>query len=444
MLAATTVTTIATLPGQSVFVGGAFSEAIRADLGVSLSAFSGAYLVATFCASLPLTYLGRLADRVGTRAVMGGAGLCFGAACALAGLAFEIVTLTIAFFLLRFLGQGALGLMSSHTLAMWYERKLGLAESVRHLGMPAAVAVLPPLVLLLIDAVGWRVAYALCGVGVWALVLPLVALAHVNRPEDIGQRVDGSRGDGLADGNGADAPRDLPDVEIDAPSVGDAGHIGSAGDAFAVDEPAYTLRQAMRTPAYWIVTASMIMSAAVGTAFVFHAQPMMADIGFRPAYGTAVISTLGVASMIATIPFGVIVDRVRPGPLMALTTVALGGACLCYAYAWESGTPGLLAHGAYLLLGLSQGMLFLLASPIFARYYGRAHHGSIRGSLTTSMVLGTSAGPLVFSLGRDLSGAFVEPYYWVAFVCVPLACAGLALAPPERSRSVVSQGTSNP
>jgi MFS family permease len=439
MLGVTTLTTIATMPGQSVIVGGAFSEAIRSDLGMSLSTFSAAYLVATFCASLPLTYVGKLSDRFGTRAVMGGVGLCFGGACVLAGFAFEIVSLTVAFFLLRFLGQGALGLVSSHALAMWYERKLGFAEAIRHLGMPTAVAVLPALTLLLIEAVGWRVAYGMYGAAVLAIVLPLVVFAYVNRPEDIGQRLDGDREDPRRRGRGARAasegPRDLPDIEIDAPSVGDAGHI-SPGDAAERDQDgiarpvAFTLRQAVRTPAYWIVTASMMLSAAVGTAFVFHAQPMMADLGFDPGFGAVVISTLGVVSAIVTIPFGWIVDRVRPGPLVALTTVGLGLACLCYAYAAASAAPALLAHGAYLFLGLSQGMLFLMASPIFARFYGRPHHGAIRGSLTTFMVVGTSAGPLVFSVGRDLSGAFVEPYYWAAAVCVPLACAGLALRPP--------------
>lgn len=428
MVGVTTLTTIATIPGQSVLVG-AFSESIRVDLGISLSSFSGAYMLATFAASLPLTLVGKLGDRFGTRAVMGGVGLCFGTACVLAGLAFEIVTLTLGFFLLRFLGQGALGLVSSHALAMWYERRLGFAEAVRHLGMPAAVAVLPAATLWLIDAVGWRVTYALYGIGVWAIVLPLVALAYVNRPEDVGQRLDGDEAGASGTGldGGQSSPRDVPDIEIDAPSVGDAGHLGPLP---AAEDTAFTLAQAMRTPAYWIVTASMMLSAAVGTAFVFHAQPMMTDLGFDAGLAAALTFTLGVVTLVVTVPFGAVVDRCRPSVLVALTTVGLGAACLCYAYAPAVSYSLLFAHGSYFFLGLSQSMLFLLASPIFARFYGRRHHGSIRGSLTTFMVVGTSAGPLVFSVGRDTSGSFAEPFYWAAVVSMPLSCAGLLLHRP--------------
>ncbi len=40
-----------------------------------------------------------------------------------------IVTLGIGFFLIRLLGQGSLGMLSGHTIAMWFERKLGFAHS---------------------------------------------------------------------------------------------------------------------------------------------------------------------------------------------------------------------------------------------------------------------------------------------------------------------------
>ena len=143
MLGVTTLTTMATSPGQS-FIVGTFSEAIRADLDISLSQFSGAYMIATFCASLPLTLVGRMSDRFGTRAVMTVVAVLFGLACGFIGVSTSLIAradagpsfqpwlvlavLTVSFFLLRFLGQGALGLVSSHALAMWYERRLGIVD----------------------------------------------------------------------------------------------------------------------------------------------------------------------------------------------------------------------------------------------------------------------------------------------------------------------------
>lgn len=417
MLGATTLTTMATSPGQS-FVVGSFSEAIRADLGISLAAFSAAYMVATFAASLPLTLVGRLGDRHGTRVVMGGTGLLLGLACAFIGGATWLVgdlvapgsagarlltlaTLTVAFFLLRFLGQGALGLVSSHALAMWFERRLGLVESIRNLGVPIALAVLPAVLLTLIAGVGWRWAYTLLGVAVWLVVLPVAALVHVSTPEQLGQRIDGAR----------------------QPQPGDAPGVPAPGH--------FTLRQSLRTRAYWIVTASMVLSAAVGTSFVFHTQPMMLDLGLTTRAAAAVVATLGLVSLAATVPSGHLVDRLAPRHLLAATGFLLAGACGCYVLAGRatSGTL-LIAHGAYLLLALSQSLLFVLASPLFARFFGRRHHGAIRGSLTTFMVAGTSAGPYVFAQWRAFSGDFEQAYLAAAAVAVVLAVWALRLSRP--------------
>jgi MFS family permease len=486
MLIVTTLATMATSPGQSFMVG-TFSESIRADLGISLGGFSAAYMIATFAASLPLTLVGRLGDRFGTRAVMGAVAALLGLACVFIGVGTAailrlglpddaqrialLVTLTVAFFLLRFLGQGALGLVASHALAMWFERRLGIAEAVRHMGMPLAVAALPAVTLVLIDALGWRGAYAVLGAGVWLVVLPAVWLTYVNRPEDVGQHLDGrpatlrgshseppapdaadqpstSSRDHAATPDWAD---DRADIELDAPSIGEAGdmhgHAEAADRTTRTDEftggVEFTLREAMTTQAYWIVTASMVLSSAVGTAFVFHTQPMMADLGSGRAAAAAVVGTLGVVTLIVTLPYGVLVDRVRPARLLPVSTLFLAGACGCYALA--ASLPGdrgplslswtlLAVHVGFGLLGLSQGMLWLLASPIFARYFGRRHHGAIRGSLTTFMVIGTSAGPFVFATWRELTGSFTDPYAWTGAAAVPLVIWALFLKRPPNPR----------
>ncbi len=437
MLAVTTLTTMATSPGQS-FIVGTFSEAIREDLSISLSKFSAAYMIATFCASLPLTLVGRLSDKHGTRFVMTLVAIAFGAACIAIGPAATLTksmsaehparpwvtlgVLTAGFFFLRFLGQGALGLVSSHALAMWYERRLGFVESIRHLGMPLAVALLPSVVLAIIAGTSWSTAYALLGLGVWLLVLPLIWFAYVNTPEELNQNLDGDR---------VPHPHidteDEVDLEIDAPSVGDAGLRRSMPGRIG---PQFTLRQAMHTRAYWIVTASMVLSAAVGTSFVFHIQPMVADLGLSKSTAATAVGIMGVVSLVVTVPFGHLVDRFRPRMLLAASGYALGAACACYAFASRAPSPVAMLFGAFVLLGLSQGLLFVLASPIFARYYGRTHHGAIRGSLTTFMVIGTSVGPFIFAFWRDSSGNFNQVYGASGGIALVLAVWAMRLQQP--------------
>ena len=438
MLAITTLSTMATSPGQS-FIVGTFSDAVREDLDISLSKFSAAYMIATFCASLPLTLVGRLSDKHGTRFVMTLVTLAFGAACIAIGPAASLtkhidpqnparpwvilIALTACFFCLRFLGQGALGLVSSHALAMWYERRLGFVEAIRHLGMPLAVALLPSAVLAMIAATNWGTAYAILGLAVWLIVLPLLAFAYVNTPEDLGQNLDGD-----PTPHPHSDLEDQIDVEIDAPAVGDAGLQSATPNQ---PGPQFTLKQALRTHAYWIVTASMVLSAAVGTSFVFHTQPMVADLGLSKSSAAAAVGTFGVVSLIVTIPFGHLIDKFRPRKLLAASGIALGLACFAFAIASRTSNPLIPLHACYLILGFSQSMLFLLASPIFARFYGRTHHGAIRGSLTTFMVIGTSAGPFVFSFWRDLSGNFNQVYAASGIVAIALAIWAMRLSPPQ-------------
>ncbi len=440
MLGVATVATVMTSPGQSFLIG-SFNDAIRAELGLSLSALSGAYLVATFCASLPLTFVGKASDRFGTRAVMGAVVVAFGGACVAAGFARGVVTLTLVFFFLRFLGQGALGMVSSHVLAMWFERKLGFAEGVRHLGMPLANAVLPAPVLGLIAWIGWGPAYAVLGLAVWGAVLPLVVFLYVNRPEDVGQHLDGGLADEPHPDRRLDDPEEPVDLEMD--SAG-GGPVGSGGVGLGVSpeaaevgpggggagERAFTLRQAMATRAYWTVVGCLVLNALAGTSFVFHRQPMVEDWGYGVGVSSAVMVTFGLVSFALTLPAGWLTDRLPLHALLAGATVGLGASSAAYAFVPWTPAPLLVLHGSYAVLGASQALIFVIVSPIFARFYGRPHHGAIRGSLTTFMVVGTSAGPFVMSFGRDVGGTFYGPFFWVGVVALPLSVLALMMRVP--------------
>ena len=57
--------------------------------------------------------------------------------------------------------------------------------------------------------------------------------------------------------------------------------------------------------------------------------------------------------------------------------------------------------------------------PTIAHYFGRKHHGAIRGFTTFLGVAGTGLGPVVLGVSLDHSGSFTIGL---------LACAGLAVA----------------
>ena len=76
---------------------------------------------------------------------------------------------------------GGAGLLSGNTLPFWFRRRLGTVEGIRHFGMAGAIAVVPAINLALIGAFGWRTAWVILGVAVWAMMLPAMLLFR-NRP----------------------------------------------------------------------------------------------------------------------------------------------------------------------------------------------------------------------------------------------------------------------
>jgi MFS family permease len=418
MLGISTVATVATSPGQTFLVS-QFYTAFQLELNLkTVAPLAIAYGIGTLGAGLLMPLVGSLSDRFGTRVMMGisAAGLAF--SCALIGYAENLLQLGIAFFCLRASGQGALGLVASHTIAMWYEKRLGIAESVRHTGMSIANVVLPPLTIAMIVLLGWKTAYGLLGLLVYLVVIPPVLLFFRNKPEDIGQHVDNIVPD-------EDDHHAIDDLEPDA--VADLSHDAHLPQTqMPIRGPYFTPKQAVRTGAYWIVTGALVANAAIFTAIALEHQVIVRLAGHSEKVAASLLPLAGLVAMLAVPVSGWLVDRYAERKLLACTTILLGLACICTAFA--SALPVL--YAAMILMGMTQSLIFVLATPIFARYFGRRHHGAIRGTLTRSMIVGTALGPIALSAGAELAGGYRIPLLICAALTIPLTIAGWSMQQP--------------
>lgn len=178
---------IATSPGQTYGVM-VFTEPMRVGLDLSHSQITFAYMLGSLLGALPITFIGVLMDRFGLRAVTGACLILFGGACFVAASVTGWFSLLLSFFLLRFLGPGAISLLSGNALSFWFHRRLGTVEGFRQVGTACAMAVIPAGYLWLYHQFGWRGAYAAMGGMIWLLVLPVMLLLIRNRPEDVARR----------------------------------------------------------------------------------------------------------------------------------------------------------------------------------------------------------------------------------------------------------------
>lgn len=396
---------ICSSPGQTFGVS-VFNPHMREALSLSQTELSGAYMLGTLLASLPMTYVGHLMDRFGPRRVLAGVAVLFGLACMGVSQVSGLFTLFLAFLFLRMLGQGSMSLLASGTVALWFNRRLGTVSGIMSLGMAVGMGGIPTMNLWLIDSLGWRWSYVVLGVGVWALVLPLVALIYRNRPEDVGQLPDG---------------RQLEETSAQ----------GETEAKPLVREPVFTLQQALHTRAYWIVAASVAFWSMSVTGIHFHSVQIFVDRGLTAAHAAAMFGVYAAAFAVLRFVGGVLADRV---PLNGLLAVGHVGMAAGFALLNELSTP-MSGHVFAGVLGGADGILIAVSTTLWVRYYGRRHLGKIIGSLATVGVASSSAGPLLMGTAHDLFGRYDESVWLFTAICIPLAIAGLLATPPRERDS---------
>ncbi|MFC1526505.1 MFS transporter, partial [Candidatus Latescibacterota bacterium] len=343
-------------------------------------------------ASLPMVYVGALMDRFGPRRILTVVVLLFGLACAAMSQASGLVTVFLAFLFLRMLGQGAMGLLSSNTLAMWFHRRLGLAAGMMSVGAALAMGMYPRLGLWLIQSFGWRWAYAIVGGAVWCAVLPLLGCLFRNRPEDIGD---------VPDGRGAS-----PKESVERPTGG---------------ERRLTLTDALQTRAFWIMGVASALPAMIVTGVHFHAVQIFLDRGLTEADAAAMFTTFAFAFSALMLLGGVLADRAPLNLLLSLSMAGLSGGIAILV----AGSAPWASRAFAVVLGGAQGVLMAVRATLWVRYYGRAHLGKIRGSLAMIEVAASSTGPFLMGTAHDYFGSYAE-VLWV-FVLVTAPMVGFAL-----------------
>ncbi len=392
---------IATSPGQT-FAISAFTPSLRASLQMSDSRLSLAYMLGTLLAAIPLALVGPMSDRCGLKGITLAAVVALSGTCYLASRVTGFFTLLTVFFLLRFLGQGSLSLLGSNVISMWFRTRIGRVSAVMSIGTAIAFAWIPQRISYWIATVGWRATYQGIAVVVAAVMLPMLVIFFRDRPEDVGQRVDGVRAEktDVAERPGGDTIRSLP--------------------------PSLTMSQAIRSRAFYIVAATNTLWAMTGTGLVFYLFTLCEDRGFDRSVPADLFKTFGLAMLVMQLVGGVLADFLPLNRLLGIGTVMIcGGLGLVY-----DGETELAFHGFAALFGGGQGLLLAVGAVIWVRYFGRAHLGSIRGTVWCCTVAGSGCGPLLMGVTRDSVGRF-EPMLAAFFVamCI-LAVAAWWATPP--------------
>ncbi len=370
--------------GTTVYLFGVLVVPLGADLGWSRATLSGAYSLCLVLAGLAGVPIGRLVDRYGARASMTAGSLLGGLTLiALAG-----VTQVWQFYLLW---GGALGVANALTfypvsftvVANWFHRKRGSAMALLTLLGGLASPIFVPLAGWLLPQLGWRHTAIAFGLTQLVVALPLHLLVVRRHPEDLGLLPDGER------------PASAEPVR--AP-------------------PGASLRQALRQPDFWMLTASGSLDQLAAMVVWAHQIAFMVSRGYDPVLAASLAGLVGLASLPGRYLLNAVSDRLgsqRPlGWCLALQAVAIG------VFVVAPSAPWLYAYA--LLYGASFGARSPLRASVMADHFGRRAYGAITAAQGVPVALASGLGPLAAGWLYDAFGNY-QLAFWLTAAAFLLA-----------------------
>ena len=363
---------IMTSPGQT-YAFSAFLDHFIADLDLSRSLVSTLYTGGTLAASFVLPYIGRQFDLRGARFMMALVSFLLGLACIYMSFVRNALMLTLGFFLLRQLGQGSLSLVSKNAINLWWVRRRGLVMGISGVAGAMLGGLFPYIINTLIPLYGWRYTYVIFGGMLILFMLPIAWIFTRDRPEDHGLPPDGM---------------EVDEEEENAP-----------GEAL---ETNWTRPQALRSSAFWLVTAGLASMSMLNTGLTFHLFSIFNDSGLSSTVAASVFVPIAATGAIVQLAGGLAISRV-PVHLLLVLALLLEALILAWAPALSS------QRMAYLFgffMGMQGGLEMIVSSVIFANYFGRRHLGSIAGFASTLLVAASAHGPMPIGVARDLMGSY--------------------------------------
>lgn len=361
-------------PGQTYSIS-VFINYYQTERGISSTLISTGYSVATTLSGLSLIFMGRFVDRYGARRMMIVVGLLLAFTTWYQSFVTHIVFIFIGFFFLRYFGQGSLTLMPNSLVPQWFEKRRAFAVSLSSIGSLIATMSVPALNFWLIHTFGFETAWRLWGIALMVGFVPLVALFVFNRPEDLKMTMENRTDDKEA----------------------------VAAALLRLNEESFTLREAVRTSAFWIAGFISTIASMFTTGITFHFFSIMRLRSISEETAALIIGLVAFPAFFMPLIARVILDKVAVHKVFGVTLTWIIISMGWLAWGVRDATTATLF---ILFYGSAIAIQSVALNVLWPNFFGRKYLGSIRGAATVFMVIGSALGPLPFGIGYDLSGQY--------------------------------------
>ncbi len=405
---------ILALWGHGCYTAGssALFKPIASELGFSRAATSVPASIGRLEGGFEAPLAGWLTDRYGPRWIVLLGVFLIGLGLILMNFINSLWTFYIVWGVM--LGTGvnlALATPLDTAIANWFVKKRGLAMSIKAVFSGSATVVML-LIAWLITIQGWRMTVLSGGIVMLAVGLPLAWLfIKQHRPEYYGL---------------------LPDGAIVEEEAAGASQMIDKGVKYAdeVQEVEFTLRQAIRTPAYWVLIASTAVHSMAFPAINLHIIPFLTDIGFDPLAAAGIFAMMMFVSLPFRLVGGFFVDRVRRDHIRFIIVGAYFMQALGFAVFLLNQTTAMI-YVWLILYGIGHGAAMAPIPAMRARYFGRKAFGSIAGISTMLVTPVGMIAPIYAGWVYDTTGSYISAFTLIAMLIGFATVLTLFILPPK-------------
>jgi MFS family permease len=362
-------------------VGAAFIHAYAVFLVAFIAAFgwsraevSVAYAVGQFVHGATSPLVGVLVDRLGPRRLVLMGGVLLAGGLIASSYATELWHMVILYGVIMTLGANCFGLVVFvPLLSRNFVRNRGMAVSIVQSANGFARAYSAPMATVMVQGLGWRGAYLWQGIAMAALILPLAALFRgADDGSTSGRRVAGDHTDG------------------------------------------WTLRQAMRTRHFWLLSLVYIFTGLGSFLVALHQIAFAVDNGFDPLYAAFVLGTGAFLSLPGVILTGTLSDYIgrELSAIISYGTSIIGVACALFITG--PGDHALLwLHACF--FGLTWGARGPSITAKTADLFPGPNLGTILGVISIGTGLGAAGGSWLAGFVFDVTGSY-RVAFWLSIL----------------------------
>ncbi|MFC2009786.1 MFS transporter [Chloroflexota bacterium] len=350
---------------------------IRFSFGIFFTSIEGEFeLTRAATSSIFSTYMiftvlagvlgGWALDRYGPKPVMLLTGVFAGIGLLLTSQTDFLWQLYITYSLFFAIGSGVVFVATQSTVSKWFNKKRGLALGIAGSGAGLGTVIIAPFSAYLIANLDWRTAYLVLGLVAMVIVIPLSILLKRD-PSDIRTIPRGGKQDSLP-------------IMGKNPANEAAPHLAGL-----------SLSEVLRTRSFWIFLLVWFLGSAGRFIILTHIVPHTTDIGFSSAEAAAILSLIGMASIIGRIIMGAVSDNIG-----YKLTVIINSSLKTVAIIWLIWANELwMLYVFAILFGVTWGGQAPGTVGLLGETFGLRRMGTIMGLMQIGFGVGAATGPIL-------------------------------------------------